>query len=98
MHGSNKRIHRFMRLLAALSIATFAAGVSPKKFRIFLVGQTVSGNVFRFQRYGPIETRLPLDGSLPRQAEHEIDADILKTGGAEQMKRMFGLGGIMLPA
>ena len=29
MHGSNRTSHQFMRVLAALSIATFAAGVSP---------------------------------------------------------------------
>ena len=74
----------------------FALRVAKKEFRVLLVRQAVSRNVFGLERDGLLQARAPLACRLPRQTEHQIDIDIGKPSGTQNPKRFFRLLRIVL--
>ena len=59
---------------------------------IFLVGQVVSGDMFRPKSDGVAEALFPVAGGLTGDGEHEIDVDVVEPGIPENAERFPGIG------
>ena len=69
-----------------------------KVFRVFLVGETVGGDVLRLERDRVIQAGLPLRECLPRDAKHQIDIDVLEPCFAQDRVALFRLRRAMVAA
>ena len=86
------------RRIAALVAVELALLVFGQELGVLLVGEVVGGEVFGREGKGLIEVGLPEREVLPRDGEHEIEAEISKSRFAQGLEGGDGVVGRVVPS
>ena len=84
--GFQHRHRHFEKFSVCITILSkFAASMTEKKLRVFLIRQAVSGNVLRLERDRSLYAAA-IGQDLARQTEHQIDVDVREPSRAKNSK------------